>query len=75
MQNKLDSLRQTRDSLLERQRSATQEIVHHSIDPVRATFLINELIFTASENREMLRRIDVEIERRRMGWWARFWNK
>jgi hypothetical protein len=46
-----------------------QDIMAMSVDPQRTARLLNEIVATAGEHRELLRTIDVEIERSRRGWW------
>lgn len=72
MSKKLSQLMRKRTDLLLRQSVAMRQIIDKSVDPEEATELLNEVIFTASEHRELITAIDAEIERARKSWWERF---
>lgn len=69
MNKRLQLMTSKRARLLERQHAAMQDIMAMSVDPQRTARLLNEIVATAGEHRELLRTIDVEIERSRRGWW------
>lgn len=71
MNKRLQSMTDKRAELLERQHMAMQDIMSMTVDSQKAAGLLNVIVSTAGEHRELLRAIDAEIERSRRGWWSR----